>query len=90
MPGSFSFCYNMYNITISSSVTSIGAKAFYNCYELREVFFTGSEADWAAITFADSDSDPSTRGVVYYNCILCPTHGATSESECPSCGYKPA
>ena len=43
-------CYNLSSITIPNSVTSIGDGTFYGCYNLTSVIFSGTIAQWNAIT----------------------------------------
>ena len=43
-------CKSLTSIVIPDSVTSIGTQAFSNCSSLREVYYTGNEEQWNAIT----------------------------------------
>ena len=55
-------CYGMYNlkeVTIPNSVTSIGSDAFYNCSGLTKVNYLGTVDKWVEIDFEDSDSNPT-------------------------------
>ena len=46
------------SITIPDSVIFIHEEAFYRCYSLKEVNYTGTIDDWAQINFADGYSNP--------------------------------
>ena len=46
----FSGCKNLTSITIPAEVKSIGAYALYNCGSLADIYFEGSEEQWAAVT----------------------------------------
>ena len=46
----FFYCKNIVSITIPDSVTSIGQSAFYNCKSLSTITYTGTVAQWKAIT----------------------------------------
>lgn len=46
----FSGCTSLTSVVISDSVTSIGSQAFNGCSSLKEVYYTGNEEQWNAIT----------------------------------------
>jgi hypothetical protein len=50
----FVFCTNLTNLVIPDSVTSIGYCAFYNCKSLTDIYYTGTEEDWAKIEIDNS------------------------------------
>ncbi len=50
----FSECISLTSITIPDSVTSIGNSAFYNCSGLTSINFSGTKAQWNAITKGNS------------------------------------
>ena len=54
-------CYGMdklTQVTIPSSIISIGSEAFYDCSALTAVYYTGDVAGWCGITFTGSTSNP--------------------------------
>ena len=49
----FSGCTLLTGITIPNSVTEIGEESFSNCNSLTNITYTGTKAQWSAITFSD-------------------------------------
>lgn len=45
----FSGCTALERITLPASITYLGDSAFSGCTSLRDVYFAGSEAEWAAV-----------------------------------------
>jgi hypothetical protein len=52
--GAFFGCYGLTGITIPNSVTSIGNVVFYGCTSLTDIYFTGTQAEWNAISKTDA------------------------------------
>ena len=42
-------CYNLTNISMPTSIEKIEACAFYGCSNLNQVYYSGSDSDWANI-----------------------------------------
>ncbi len=64
--GAFYYCPSLTSVTIGSGVTSIGSWAFDDCYDLTDVYYRGSEAQWAAIEIGDKN-DPLWDATIHYN-----------------------
>ncbi len=62
----FYCCSSLTYIDIPDSVTSIGDSAFDVCYNLTDVYYTGSEEDWAKINI-DSGNEELTSATIHYN-----------------------
>ena len=61
-------CSSLTSITIPDNVTSIDDYAFDDCSRLTDVYYTGSEDDWAKISFGSSNS-PLTNATKHYNYV---------------------
>lgn len=68
--GDYAFCdcYGLTSVVIGDSVSSIGDSAFYNCSALRDVYYTGSEQEWKAITIGSYNS-PLRNATIHYNYV---------------------
>lgn len=75
--GDYAFYENvgLNNITIPSSLRTVGRNAFEYCYDVRDVWYQGTEEEWSAISFGDGNiifdgapihykSVPATEGYV--------------------------
>ena len=67
--GDYAFsCTSLTCITIPDSVQTIGEEAFRGCSALTDVYYTGSEEEWDAITIGDNNSN--LRGAtIHYNYV---------------------
>ena len=54
------------SVTIPSSVTSIAEGAFRKCDSLKDVYYTGSKAQWDRISVGD-DNEPLESAAIHYN-----------------------
>ena len=61
----FSGCSNLTSITIPDSVKSIAYYAFEYCTSLTDVYYTGSEADWANIEMGNGNGC-LTNATIHY------------------------
>ncbi|MGM9551562.1 MAG: leucine-rich repeat domain-containing protein [Clostridia bacterium] len=66
--GLFAFygCSSLTGVAIPDSVTSIGIATFLDCSSLTDVYYAGSEADWANITIG-AENEPLTNATIHYN-----------------------
>ena len=64
----FAECANLASVVIGKGVTSIEAGAFTNCPHLSDVYYTGSEAEWAEIDTSYSN-DCLTNATIHYNYV---------------------
>ena len=68
----FEACANLETVFISDGLTSIGSRAFYSCgkndgdYEISNVYYTGTEEQWSAITIGSSN-DSLLNATINYN-----------------------
>lgn len=65
----FRECDNLTSISIPASVISIESSAFLNCDSLTDVYYSGSEDDWAKIDIElpDNSNFDLVNAVIHYN-----------------------
>ncbi len=59
-------CTSVKSVTIPAEVTHIGGSAFGGCQNLTDVYYSGSESEWAQITI-DYGNDPLTNATIHYS-----------------------
>lgn len=98
----FARCIGLTSLVIPESVTTIGNYGFYQCVELETVYYTGSDAQWAAISIGSDNAplvnanihhsyvDPATCEHSYEIIIIGPTctEAGYSTYFCPICNDK--
>ncbi len=62
----FSDCRNMRTVTIGKGIASIDGWAFYNCENLTDVYYAGSEEEWASISIGEENTC-LTDANIHYN-----------------------
>lgn len=54
-------------IYIPRSVKSIGRSAFDECDGLQDIYYSGSEADWANMKVESTGNEALTKATIHYN-----------------------
>ncbi|MBQ8320807.1 MAG: leucine-rich repeat protein [Clostridia bacterium] len=62
----FYHCRFLTSVTIGNGVTNIGNNAFAYCDSLNNVYYTGTEEAWTAITIGTNNA-PLTNATIHYN-----------------------
>ena len=62
----FGDCKSLSGIVIPKSVVYIGSQAFNHCDSLTDVFYTGTEEEWAKIEISDSNTS-LTDATIHFN-----------------------
>ena len=55
--GAFWGCPSLKSITIPESITSIGSYCCRDCLYFRDVYYTGSEEQWKAVSFGENNDE---------------------------------
>ena len=66
--GAFYDCDSLSSVVIGDSVTSIWGGAFCDCDSLTNVYYTGTEEEWATITIYSGNYD-LTNATIHYNYV---------------------
>ncbi len=64
----FENCTSLKRVTICNNVKSIDYDAFLCCDNLSDIYYTGTEAEWNAISIG-SNNDPLINATIHYNYI---------------------
>ena len=64
-----SYCQTLQIVFMPNSITEIKPGGFFNCTSLTDVYFSGSETNWAAILIGQSNECLSSASVsIHYHC----------------------
>ena len=66
--GAFLNCSSLESVTIPDSVTSIGYWAFSDCDSLTDVYYAGTEEEWAKISIDRGNTD-LIGAIIHYNYV---------------------
>ena len=77
-------CSALENITISNEIDHIYGSAFDGCTGLTDVYYSGSEADWAEI-YIDEYNDDLLNATIHYNSTGAHEHSYTAVVTPPTC-----
>ena len=67
--GAFMMCRNLTSVVIPNSVTTIGYSAFYGCTGLTDIYFTGTESEWEAITKGEGWDANTGAYTIHFNYV---------------------
>ena len=67
--GLFEECKSLTSVTIPASVNTIEIRAFWGCNRLKDVYYTGTEAQWKAINVKNTN-DPLKWATIHYNSAM--------------------
>ena len=65
--GQFMCCDSIEKVTIPQNMKKLSSGVFANCYDLKEVFFCGSESEWNSIYISeDYDQIKESEAVIHF------------------------
>ncbi|MCD8221346.1 MAG: leucine-rich repeat domain-containing protein [Clostridiales bacterium] len=65
----FRNCASLTAIHISKDVTKIGDRAFYDCKDLKDIYYKGSETEWDAIE-KGKDNYTLHSATIHYKSVI--------------------
>ncbi len=63
----FCYCSSLTSIAIPDSVKYISGYVFYGCDKLSDVYYSGSEEQWKAISIGDGNGALTDNTIIHYN-----------------------
>ena len=85
----FADCANLTGITIGQNITAIGKNAFAGCTSLAEVFYKGTQEQWAAMAI-DGENQVLRSALFHYSCTDAKNHWQVKgvKPTCTEVGYQ--
>ena len=85
----FADCANLKGITIGQNITAIGKDAFAGCTSLAEVFYKGTQEQWAAMKI-DGENQVLLSALFHHSCTDAKNHWQVKNVEptCTEAGYR--
>ena len=65
--GAFANCGGLTIITIGNNVKSIDKDAFYDCYYVTDIYYTGTEEEWKAISISSGNPPFESVATIHFN-----------------------
>lgn len=81
--GIFYDCTALTSVYLPTSLTEIGNQAFSDCDSLNDVYYTGSEEQWNAISIGNWNT-PLTEATIHFNCHEHTAADPIRENEIPA------
>ena len=85
----FANCYNLVSVSLGKNLKSVDYYAFYDCPNLENVYYSGSELDRENITFG-TYNEPLVNATWHYNScagVLEHTYNNDCDKDCNVCGF---
>ncbi len=73
-------CEKLNTVIIPISVTGIGKESFYICKEIKDVYYEGTESDWASISIGDKNHK-LTDATIHYGSYINKADEAQKEEQ---------
>lgn len=83
----FYACTALTTVTIQTGLTQVGTMAFYLCDSLSDVYYTGTESDWSAISISTGNDALTSAALHTGTAILQVRSVSCSLSELSDAGY---
>lgn len=85
----FADCADLTGITIGQNITAIGKNAFAGCTALTEVFYKGTQEQWAAMVI-DGENQVLLSALFHHSCTDAVNHWQMQHVEptCTEAGYQ--
>ena len=62
----FDQCRKLTTVALPSSLTTVGHSAFIDCYQIKDVYYAGTEEQWSKIDFSENNTY-LTEATIHFN-----------------------